>query len=340
MKESETMSNTEQPDCNTADGSIPKGDEMKSTFIVRFWRFLEDYLTVILQAFLPCWVVFCIVLFSILKILPEKLSEMENITDMHMVCAAWALLGGGGVVAIGRLIRAFREGVFPKQPVLLLLVLNAVILGGCTRMTEQLQMKGEMYYCKFPLIYKSIDQYYAEQGCYPPQQDMKSLLKTLGVSDHDLAWSEISSGKYRVKTFFLNVKSAEYHAPVQDSGYPYLTLRYSKQLLGKKNTYLLRNPNNIVHMLEIDAIRNEWKAKHESGGRYESKAEPFAWGGVHWQPVTGGDLDEFLLQSRKKQDEVISRIQSKTQPQNQTELQPDLQPQTELQPSPPPSETP
>ena len=102
---------------------------MKHSFLVRVWRFLEDHLTVILQAFLPCWVVFYIVLFSILKILPAKLREMENITDMHMACAAWALLGGWAVVAIGRLIRAFREGVFPKQSVLLLLVLNAVILG-------------------------------------------------------------------------------------------------------------------------------------------------------------------------------------------------------------------
>jgi len=326
----------------TDDGSTLAEDEMKHSFLVRVWRFLEDHLTVILIAFLPCWVVFYLVLFSILKILPEKLSEMENITDMHIACAAWVLLGFWAVVAIGCLIRAIREKVIPKPAIFLLLVLNAFILKSCTRMTEQLQMKGEMYYCKFPLIYKSIDQYYAEHGCYPPQQDMKSLLKTLGVSDHDLAWSEISNGKYRVKTFFLNVKSAEYHAPVQDSGYPYLTLRYSEQLLGEKNTYLLRNPNNIVHMLEIDAIRNEWKAKHESGGRYESKAEPFAWGGVHWQPVTGGDLDESLLQSLKKQDEAISLIQSRTKLQNQTELQPEtgLQSQTGLQPPPPPSATP
>ena len=107
----------------TDDGSTLAEDEMKHSFLVRVWRFLEDHLTVILLAFLPAWVVFYIVLFSILKILPEKLSEMENITDMHMACAAWALLGGWAVVAIGRLIRAFREGVFPKQPVLLLLVL-------------------------------------------------------------------------------------------------------------------------------------------------------------------------------------------------------------------------
>ena len=335
MKEPKAMSNTET-DRNTADGSNPKGDEMKSTFIVRFWRFLEDYLTVILQAFLPCWVVFCIVLFSILKILPEKLSEMENITDMHMACAAWALLGGWAVVAIGRLIRAFREGVFPKQPVLLLLVLNAVILGGCTGVTEALQIKGDEVYtgCNLMLVYRSLDRYHAEHGCYPAQQDMKSLLKTLGLTDHEFAWN--GTAKYRAKTFFMNVKSAEYHAPSQNSGYPHLTLSFRNHLLGKMITYVVRNPDNIVHMVEIDAVRNEWKAKRNKGEPY-----PFA-NGVHYEPLIGDDLDESLLQSLKKQDEAISLIQSRTQLQNQTELQPgtELQPQTELQPPPPPSATP
>ena len=336
MKEPDTMSNTEQPDRNTADGSVPKGDGMKHSFLVRFWRFLEDHLTVILLAFLPAWVVFYLVLFSILKILPEKLSEMENITDMHMACAAWVLLGGWGVVAIGRLIRAFREGVFPKQPVLMLLVLNAVILGGCTAYTEALQFKGDKVYtgCNLMLVYRSLDRYHAEHGCYPPQQDMKSLLKTLGLTDHDFAWN--GTAKYRAKTFFMNVKSAEYHAPSQDSGYPHLTLSFRNHLLGKKITYVVRNPDNIVHMVEIDAVRNEWKVKRNKGEPY-----PFA-NGVHYEPLIGDDLDESLLQSLKKQDEVISRIQRRTQLQNQTELQPgtDLQPQTQLQPPPPPSETP
>ena len=322
------MSNTET-DRNTADGSIPKGDGMKHSFVVRFWRFLEDHLTVILLAFLPCWVVFYIVLFSILKILPEKLSEMENITDMHMACAAWALLGGWAVVAIGRLIRAFREGVFPKQPVLLLLVLNAVILGGCTGVTEALQFKGDEVYtgCNLMQVYRSLDRYHAEHGCFPAQQDMKSLLKTLGLTDHDFAWNGLA--KYRAKTFFMNVKSAEYHAPSQNSGYPHLTLSFRNHLLGKKITYVVRNPDNIVHMVEIDAV-NEWKAKRNKGEPY-----PFV-NGVHYEPLIGDDLDESLLQSLKKQDEAISLIQSRTKLQNQTELQPE----TELQPPPPPSARP
>ena len=322
----------------TDDGSTLAEDEMKHSFLVRVWRFLEDHLTVILLAFLPCWVVFYIVLFSILKILPEKLSEMENITDMHMACAAWALLGGWAVVAIGRLIRAFREGVFPKQPVLLLLVLNAVILGGCTGVTEALQFKGDEVYtgCNLMLVYRSLDRYHAEHGYYPPQQDMKSLLKTLGLTDHDFAWN--GTAKYRAKTFFMNVKSAEYHAPAQDSGYPYLTLRYREHLFGKKTTYVVRYLDNTEHYLEANAISDESPKRYKSGKRGDPA--PYGMGAIHYQPLNGGDLDDFLLQSRKKQDEAISLIQSKTQPQNQTELQPDLQPQTELQPSPLPSETP
>ena len=169
------------------------GAEMKHSFIVRFWRFLEDHLTVILLAFLPCWVVFYIVLFSMLKILPAKLSEMENITDMHMACAAFVLLGLWVIVAIGRLFRASREEVMPKPTVLLLLVANAVILGGCTAYTEALQMKGDKVYtgCNLMQVYRSLDRYHAEHGCYPAQQDMKSLLKTLGLTDHDFAWPTV-----------------------------------------------------------------------------------------------------------------------------------------------------
>ena len=230
------------------------GAEMKHSFIVRFWRFLEDHLTVILLAFLPCWVVFCLILFSILHVLPAKLSEMENITDMHMACAAFVLLGLWVIVAIGRLFRASREEVMPKPTVLLLLVANAVILGGCTAYTEALQLKGDKVYtgCNLMQVYRSLDRYHAEHGCYPAQQDMKSLLKTLGLTDHDFAWN--GTAKYRAKTFFMNVKSAEYHAPAQDSGYPHFTLSFRKHLLGKKTTYVVRNPDNIVHMVEIDAV--------------------------------------------------------------------------------------
>ena len=48
------MSNTET-DRNTADGGNPKGDEMKSTFIVRFWMFLENHIAAILALFIPVW---------------------------------------------------------------------------------------------------------------------------------------------------------------------------------------------------------------------------------------------------------------------------------------------
>ena len=325
----------------TDDGSTLAEDEMKHSFLVRVWRFLEDHLTVILLAFLPCWVVFYIVLFSMLKILPAKLSEMENITDMHMACAAFVLLGLWVIVAIGRLFRASREEVMPKPTVLLLLVANAVILGGCTAYTEALQLKGDKVYtgCNLMQVYRSLDRYHAEHGCYPAQQDMKSLLKTLGLTDHDFAWN--GTAKYRAKTFFMNVKSAEYHAPAQDSGYPHFTLSFRNHLLGKKITYVVRNPDNIVHYWEIEAIDNEWKAKRKKGEPYDSDVAPFG-NLVHYEPLIGDDLDESLLQSLKKQDEAISLIQSRTQLQNQTELQPETehQPQTEHQPPPPPSATP
>ncbi|MBR6240321.1 MAG: hypothetical protein IKQ82_02575, partial [Lentisphaeria bacterium] len=199
---------------------------------------------------------------------------------------------------------------------------------------EALQFKGDKVYtgCNWMLVYRSLDRYHAEHGCYPPQQDMKSLLKTLGLTDHDFAWN--GTAKYRAKTFFMNVKSAEYHAPSQNSGYPHLTLSFRNHLLGKMITYVVRNPDNIVHMVEIDAVRNEWKVKRNKGEPY-----PFA-NGVHYEPLIGDDLDESLLQSLKKQDEAISLIQSRTQLQNQTELQPQTEHQPETEHQPPPSATP
>ena len=48
--------------------------------------------------------------------------------------------------------------------------------------------------------------YEEEHGSYPLQQDMESLLETLGLNDSDF-----------VKTRFYDLYSAKYHAPAEDS---------------------------------------------------------------------------------------------------------------------------
>ena len=62
-------------------------------------------------------------------------------------------------------------------------------------------------------ISKHLFVYEEEHGSYPPQQDMKSLLETLGMNDSDF-----------VKTRFYDIYSAEYHAPAVDSYNPNETI--------------------------------------------------------------------------------------------------------------------
>ena len=50
-------------------------------------------------------------------------------------------------------------------------------------------------------VYRRLEQYHYEHGAYPPQQDMKSLLNTLGISKNNFE-----------KTRFFDISSAEYHA--------------------------------------------------------------------------------------------------------------------------------
>lgn len=58
-------------------------------------------------------------------------------------------------------------------------------------------------------ISKRLYAYQEEHGSYPPQQDLESLLETLGIQESDF-----------IKTFFYDIYSAEYHAPAEDSNDP------------------------------------------------------------------------------------------------------------------------
>ena len=60
-------------------------------------------------------------------------------------------------------------------------------------------------------ISKHLFVYEEEHGSYPPQQDMESLLETLGMNDFS-------------KTRFYDLYSAEYHAPAEDSYDPNETI--------------------------------------------------------------------------------------------------------------------
>ena len=77
-------------------------------------------------------------------------------------------------------------------------------------------------------IYNRLENYKAEHGSYPEQQDMRALLQTLGMSDNDLA-----------KVYLFDIDSAEYQAPLQDSEDPVLTMRVRWRLLSKSITIVI-----------------------------------------------------------------------------------------------------
>ena len=85
------------------------------------------------------------------------------------------------------------------------------------------------------LIYRRMEAYQMEHGNYPPQQDLKSLLKTLDIKQSDLDR----------KGFFYDVGSAEYHAPEDIEGPndrymdPVLSVRIRKTLFGNSDTLLV-----------------------------------------------------------------------------------------------------
>ena len=84
-------------------------------------------------------------------------------------------------------------------------------------------------------VEKGLFQYSLAYGCYPPQQDMESLLETLGLKDSDLQ-----------KVRFFDIKTAEYHAPQgeiktrADYQEPILTIRVRRHVFGKSELYIVQ----------------------------------------------------------------------------------------------------
>ncbi len=76
-----------------------------------------------------------------------------------------------------------------------------------------------------------LEAYKTEHGSYPPQQDMRSLLETLGIQKSDFR-----------KTFFFDLYSATYHAPPEDSTDPedrFITMRVKWHLFEGYDDHLL-----------------------------------------------------------------------------------------------------
>ena len=86
------------------------GDEMKSTFIVRIWRFLEDHIAVILLSFIPVCLGIVFALGGILCLLPSGIAARLSPSSMEMMLTALGALVVCAIIAILRMIRDITAG--------------------------------------------------------------------------------------------------------------------------------------------------------------------------------------------------------------------------------------
>ena len=92
-------------------------------------------------------------------------------------------------------------------------------------------------------VYRRLEQYHYEHGAYPPQQDMKSLLNTLGISKSDFE-----------KTWFFDISSAEYHAFNRNQEYsaqnmddPVLSIRVKSRVFGKHERLCVKKDGSMYY---------------------------------------------------------------------------------------------
>jgi len=84
----------------------------------------------------------------------------------------------------------------------------------------------------FQLVYSRLEDYKKKHGSYPLQQDMKSLLKTLHLSNGDL---------FKVS---IDIGTAVYHAPKQNSDAPILMICIKPHLLRRKQQQIVAQKHN------------------------------------------------------------------------------------------------
>ena len=134
---------------------------------------------------------------------------------------------------------------------LILVCIIFVIAAGTFYYFDVLQLKGDNARTRFniKLVYKHLEQYHYEHGAYPPQQDMKTLLKTLGMSKSDFE-----------KTVFFDISSAEYHAfnrnqedSAQNMDDPVLSIRVKSHIFGNPERLCVRKDGSVYRDSDTDS---------------------------------------------------------------------------------------
>ena len=127
-------------------------------------------------------------------------------------------------------------------------VLTAIVAGAvliCFELCLHADVVGT--WANMGQVDKALFMYSMSHGCYPPQQDMESLLETLGLKDSDFQ-----------KVWLTDIKSAEYHAPsgavkIPDvSQDPILTIRVRQHVFGGNQLYIVRRDGSGITVNEAD----------------------------------------------------------------------------------------
>ena len=187
---------------------------MKNNILTRTLYYLEDHIAVILALFFPAWFGILFALGGILNLLPKEIAEKAGPDWIDTAFAILASLVVCALIAILRMVRDVRDGTSRGAgPIIYLLATDILIMFFIFKMSVAMQRKIDDANITSNLsqISKYLYVYEEEHGSYPPQQDMESLLETLGMNDFS-------------KTRFYDIHSAEYHAPAEDSYDPNETI--------------------------------------------------------------------------------------------------------------------
>ena len=198
---------------------------MKNNILTKTFCFLENHIALILGLFFPVWLGILIALGVVLNLLPFEISHRLTLRLMHVPFVILGSLVIIAIIAILRMVRDVRDRK-PKQIFLymFLIALDLIFMSLFFVWFTSLQLKQDTVNItsNLSLISKRLYAYQEEHGAYPPQQELESLLETLGIQESDF---------YR--TYYFNIHSAEYHAPAEDSNDPedrLVTLRVKDHL--------------------------------------------------------------------------------------------------------------
>ena len=198
---------------------------MKNTTIMKPLRFLEDHIAVILVLFFPAWFGILIALGVVLNLLPFEISHRLTLRLMHVPLVILGSLVIIAIIAILRMVRDVKDRKTKQIPLyLFLLAFDLIFMSLFFVWFTSLQLKQDTANITSNLsqISKGLYMYEMGHGAYPPQQDLESLLETLGIQESEF---------YR--TYFFDIHSAEYHALAGDSNNPedrLVTMRAKDQL--------------------------------------------------------------------------------------------------------------